>query len=532
MTAPSRLLPALILLLLAGPSLAHETEEHKLLASDGAAGHRFGRSVSLRGADFLVGAPGHGFLGANAGAAYVFSQSGSSFSETAQLFAPDGAAGDEFGRAVALGDDIAVVGAYLADAGATNSGAVYVFTRSGGVWTPEAKLVPDVPVAEGRFGHSVAIDGDRVLVGAPGAAAAYLFRRGGGSGTKAMLLWAQEWVMTSSFVPPSSLFGTAVALDSDVAAVGAQQHDGAGSVFVFRESGGAWAEEQEIVGSVRNAGDGFGASLALGGPGLLVVGAPGDDDQALDAGASYRFRHQGGQWTEEAKRLGLDAGDGAGNAVSISFNYELVGSRYFDLPGFNKAGAALLWKQTEADLEQSFVASDPATRNFLGGSVTIDGCTIVTGSVGDDSLGSNAGAVYVFAVARGAVYAYNGSAMNPQGMRSLTDPNLGQSWVVEFDTSVAPGADTTILLVRARWASSAVVIPAGELLVDLASARYMQRMQAGSGLVSQSVLLPKDPWLLGAQACAQGFLRDSITGELTALNGEFLVIGCEGGHQP
>ena len=140
------------------------TEQAKLLASDGTSGDEFGRSVSLFEDTIAVGAAhDDSFLGA----AYVFTGSGNSWTEQAKLAASDGVSGDEFGWSVSLFEDRLVVGAPLNDHnGISDPGSAYVFTRSGTSWTEQEKLTASDAAAGDQFGYSVAVGQTTVAVGA------------------------------------------------------------------------------------------------------------------------------------------------------------------------------------------------------------------------------------------------------------------------------------------------------------------------------------------------------------------------------
>jgi len=142
--------------------------QQKLTASDGATGDEFGFSVALSGDTALIGAPTVD-IGANLnqGSVYVFVRSGSTWSQQSKLTASDGAAGDWFGYQVALSSDTALVGATNDTIGANAyQGSAYVFTRSGTTWSQQAKLTASDGAADDQFGNSVALSGDTALVGA------------------------------------------------------------------------------------------------------------------------------------------------------------------------------------------------------------------------------------------------------------------------------------------------------------------------------------------------------------------------------
>src|SRR5262245_13065477 len=153
--------------------------EQRIVANDAAELDEFGWSVALTADNALIGAYGESDA---RGAAYVFTRSGNAWTETQKLVASDGVALDRFGWSVALDGDRALVGAaYARD---SQRGAAYVFVKSGGRWVEEQKLVASDGATNDQFGWSVALAGDRAVIGAygrdAGRGAAYVFVRSGG----------------------------------------------------------------------------------------------------------------------------------------------------------------------------------------------------------------------------------------------------------------------------------------------------------------------------------------------------------------
>ena len=144
------------------------SEQAKLTASDAAAEDEFGFTVALSGDTALVGALLHDTAaGADAGSAYVFVRSGTAWSEQAKLTASDAVASDGLGSSVALSGDTALVGAFFGDTAAVaDAGSAYIFVRSGTTWSEQAKLTASDPARSDEFGWSVALSGDTALVGA------------------------------------------------------------------------------------------------------------------------------------------------------------------------------------------------------------------------------------------------------------------------------------------------------------------------------------------------------------------------------
>ena len=270
------------------------TQTQKLTASDGAVGDAFGSSVAFDGSTALIGAY-DAPIGGNQfqGAAYVFTESGGVWSQAQKLTASDGAAQDYFGTSVALHGTTALVGADGADIGSNgNQGAAYVFTESGGTWTQTQKLTASDGAGADYFGTSVALDGSTALIGAPDATiggnayagAAYIFSESGG-------VWTQTQKLTASDAAMLSEFGWSAAIAGSYALIGAWGTGSGqpGAAYVFIESGGAWTQAQELAAS-DGAGDNyFGHSVALAGF-TALVGAYGTAVNGnYNQGAAYLY---------------------------------------------------------------------------------------------------------------------------------------------------------------------------------------------------------------------------------------------------
>jgi len=142
------------------------SQQAKLTASDGAAADNFGASVAIAGDTIVVGAHGEDDNGTSSGSAYVFTHTGTIWTEQAKLTGRDVAANDNFGWSVAIAGNTIVVGANRDDDNGSDSGAANVFTRTGTKWTDQEKLVASDGAAFDEFGRSVAIAGDTIVVGA------------------------------------------------------------------------------------------------------------------------------------------------------------------------------------------------------------------------------------------------------------------------------------------------------------------------------------------------------------------------------
>jgi len=262
-----------------------QSEVAKLVASDAQANDNFGGSVAVSGDTAVIGAYSEATGGSDAGAAYVFTRSGGAWTQQAKLLASDAQANDYFGYSVAVSGDTAVIGAYAEDTGGSTAGAAYVFTRTGGSWTQQAKLMASDAQASDFFGASVAVSGDTAVIGAyreatggSTAGAAYVFTRTGGS-------WTQQAKLMASDAQGNDFFGASVAVSGDTAVIGAYSEDtggsDAGAVYVFTRSGGAWTQQAKLLASDAQSSDQFGFSVAVSGD-TAVIGA-------LSADAAYIF---------------------------------------------------------------------------------------------------------------------------------------------------------------------------------------------------------------------------------------------------
>ncbi len=259
--------------------------ESRLLANGGSAGDAFGRSVSLDGNTAVIGAPGDDLLGGDEGSVYVFRRQSGSWVQTARLNAPDRSPEAFFGHSVALSGSWLVVGAYAAldDTGAGSTGAAYLYRRYGDTWAFEAKLTPEDASAGDFFGYDVDVSSNRVLVGSP------LHRVDGTPAQGAVYVfkrrsgdWAVEAKLTASDGTQADLFGESVALDRETALVGARFDDVGGNVdqgsaYVFQLREAEWFQQSKLTVPQGEAFDQFGFDVALSGH-TLVVGAPFDDD--------------------------------------------------------------------------------------------------------------------------------------------------------------------------------------------------------------------------------------------------------------
>ena len=329
------------------------------------------------------------------------------FSFQQKLVAPDGAAHDNFGVAVALSGDTAVIGASLDDFGVPDLGSVYVFVRNGAAWTFQQKLTAYDGWAFDEFGKAVAIDGNTLVVGAPSdnsttqvdVGSAYVFTRSGGFWSFQQKLTAFDGSESDGFCGKIALSGNTLVVSADVDDVGAQTDQG--SAYVFTLNGAFWSFQQKLTALDGAAGDHFGSALALSGN-TLAVGAFWDNVGAhLKQGSVYVFTRNGTAWTEQQRFSASDgaAGDQFGSAIALSGYNMVVGASGDTIGGEPFQGSAYLFSFNGAAWaeQQKFTASDGAWYEYFGSAVALSGYNLMVGASGN-TVGSNGaqGAVYVF----------------------------------------------------------------------------------------------------------------------------------------
>ncbi|MCA1809195.1 MAG: FG-GAP repeat protein [Kiritimatiellia bacterium] len=389
--------------------------QKKLMPQDGTMDDEFSFAVALSsdGNTALVGAP-YADIGANEdqGAAYVFTRSGTTWSQQKKLVVPDGNSNTWFGYAVALSSNgnTVLVGAMGAD---TNQGAAYVFTRYGATWSQPTKLVADDGAAYDYMGHGVALssNGYTALVGASFAdvggradqGAAYVFTGSGGS-------WNQQKKLIAADGALSDVFGHAVALSSDgnTALVSAYQSGIAnlGAGYVFKRSGSAWSQQAKLTAADGATGNQLGWAVALSGNGnTALLGTPWGIVGRTMSGAGYVFTRSGATWSQQAKLAAADGRewDDFGYTVALSGdgNTALIGAPDADVGGHADQGAGYLFARSGSawSQQEKVAAADGATYDYFGCAVALsaDAQTVLVGAYYPNTgYDQKYGAAYLF----------------------------------------------------------------------------------------------------------------------------------------
>lgn len=316
--------------------------ESKLTPSSATPHARFGAALALRAGRLFIGAPHDSTQVLESGAVFVFEFAGGVWSESARVFAQTPRERAHFGEALAAGFERVVVGAPGDFGAAERSGAVHVFDNLGGSWLPFDELTASDSRTGDEFGKSLAIDGARVLVGAPHAlgqnptsGAAYLFSVGG-----------SQWNLLAKLAAPASdptsnHFGAVVSLDH-VTAVSEWIGNRAGVVHLFGNVAGQWVRRVRLESPEWGPRDGFGAALAVqwNSDGILrlFVGAPYRNESFDHAGAVYVFQSFPSGWHPVGKLVSSDACDYAGFGTALAVAGDQLFSSSPGNPGFNPFG--------------------------------------------------------------------------------------------------------------------------------------------------------------------------------------------------
>ena len=385
-------------------------QEAYIKASNNDAGDKFGHSVAISGDTIVISSEredsnqttitnGSGASSNNSsmdsGAIYVYRRSGNSWAQEAYIKAPNNDTDDKFGKVVAISGDTIVVGAENEDSNQksiTNSssasydnsnmdsGAVYVFKRSGTTWIQEAYIKPSNSEAGDKFGHSVAIDGDTIVASTEkedsnqtsitngssasndnnnmDSGAAYVFTRSGST-------WTQSAYIKAANNDPNDKFGKTVAISNNTIVVTSEAEDSnqatisngqiassnnsntdSGALYVYKKNAGNWAQEAYIKPSNSDTGDKFGHAVAIAGNFIVASAEREDSNQSVisngsgasnnnshvDSGGVYVFERTGSTWAQIAyiKAANADAGDKFGKDVSISGSTIVVSSEFED----------------------------------------------------------------------------------------------------------------------------------------------------------------------------------------------------------
>jgi LPXTG-site transpeptidase (sortase) family protein len=386
------------------------------------------------------------------------------------LSAPNAGYQDQFGYAVAIDGNTAVVGARNADPDlgsgpVQDAGAAYVYSYNGKTWVLDATLTAKDAAPGDTFGVSVAINAGRIVVGATGvdledpnnkdkelkdAGAAYIFARSGAS-------WVQQARLTAADYAEDDAFGSAVAVYQNTAVVAASTKIlpplvNVGAVYVFQNGGGKeWGQQAKLLPADPFLGDYFGSSVAIYGNRIAIGAVQTNPIGENGPGKAYIFRRDGQTWTAEARlqAQGGRSGDTFGNAIALYNDTVVVGAQHAD-PNLGagrvtSAGSAYVFQRVGKDWEENATlnAADGLVFDQFGRSVGIYGNVIVVGADGATQAGnSGSGAVYVFQKDKDGWSLQTRAVTDPTSEGDLfgRSVSISRDWFVAGASGRNPGA--------------------------------------------------------------------------------------------
>lgn len=390
------------------PSDSYWNEQDKIFASSRARLDQFGTSVDISGDYAIIGTPGQDTSPSfqNEGVAYIFKKSGNTWTQQQELEADDPHSDKRFGTCVAIDGDYAIVGnQYNTISGLLQAGSAYIFKRTGSTWTQQQKIISDDSGAYYRFGVSVDISGDTVVIGEARTAGtnigrAYVWTRSGDTWTQQQKLEHPSPAQYDNFGESVSISGNSVAVGVPGRDEGLPGNSSTGSVVVYTRSGSTWTYQQQLVANDPS----LQALLGQGESGLdidgdnLIVGAKNSDIDGLNsAGSAYIFTRTGSTWTQQQKLVATTptANDKFGTTVRIDGNYAFVYNQMGSLSGI---GNVIVYRKTNNvwTLIQTLTSSDNAVDksdyNF-GYGLGVDNGNIIIGEYGNND---NEGVAYIY----------------------------------------------------------------------------------------------------------------------------------------
>ncbi len=423
-------------------------QTNKLLANDGAAYDWHGKALAIDNNTAIVGSEQDDDNGQNSGSAYIFTQTNGIWTQQAKLLPNDGTANDYFGSAVAIKGDLVIIGAWGDRVGVHNSGSAYIFTRSNNTWTQQAKLTANDASWNDQFGSAVAIDTNpntntsTAVVGTPlsdfdtnsteDSGAAYVF-------TKTGQTWTQQAKLIASDREPQDNFANTVSISGNTIAIGSHlnNHNGnnSGADYIFTQTNGIWTPQTKLTPTDPEEHLRFGYSISLDNN-TAIISAHRDNDNGNNSGSAYIFTQSNNTWTQQAKLLPADGaiGDEFGSSVSISGNSAIIGAAWDDEPLISE-GAAYLFNHTQGAWTQHakiLPESGGSPADHFGIAVSISANTVLIGAHLDDTIDWNSGATYTYQLQQNSP-----ADLNNDGLINFTDV----STFVALFTANNPTAD-------------------------------------------------------------------------------------------
>jgi len=381
-----KLLSQLLLFLIAFQTHAMSFSE-KLLAPDGSALDRFGTSLAASESYLIIGAPRDDDHGSNSGSVFVYDAETLEFQR--KITPTEGSAGDEFGAAVATHGELAIIGARYDDDAGTNAGAAYIYNIVTG--TLIQKITASDAQNGDQFGKAVAIHHNRAVI------TAWLADPSGESSGKAYVVDTQgnELHHLVAFdAQQFDQFGASVDMDAQHIIIGAPFEDQSGidtgSAYIYSVETGTITNK--FIAPNGDAGDVFGTSVAIY-LNQVLVGASRANTSVTQSGAAYLFDLEAGELKQTLTSPLAQENDRFGIAVDINEQFILVGSDFANM-GSNDTGRADLYRRSDGYHLKSLLPADLARADFFGSALALSHKKAIVSSVQDDDQGTSSGSAY------------------------------------------------------------------------------------------------------------------------------------------
>ncbi len=378
--------------------------EQKITSSDAEDYDGFGGSVAINNSYAVIGVDEDDDNGNRSGSAYIFTIEDDEWIQQSKITASDANECDEFGKSVSINDNNIIIGAFYGDAErARNSGAAYIFSHQNDDWIEIGKLTTDDATSGDGFGHSVSINRDYAIVGAPYnddngncSGSAYIFVKEGDR-------WLQQEKLTPSDAAQEDYFGYSVSIYGNYSIIGAHYNDdngeSSGSAYIFFREDNEWSEQSKLVANDAESFNRFGYSVCINGN-FAIIGAPGGHDEDVNgSGSAYIFLREENDWNYDSKINANDPGenDFFGWSVSINGGNAIIGAKYNDDNGNNSGSAYIFSYENNIWYQKAkLIADDGSAGDHFGQSSFITSNNAIVGADGNDDDGTNSGSAYIY----------------------------------------------------------------------------------------------------------------------------------------
>ncbi|MEZ5307728.1 MAG: hypothetical protein R2684_11345 [Pyrinomonadaceae bacterium] len=418
-----------------------------LFDPNGTPGDKFGSAIAVSEDLAVIGAPFDDFNGPiDGGAVTVYRKRGNSWILDGKFTADDVSFSLWFGYTVATDGMRIAVGTIH---GSGNLGAIYVFSKDGDAWEQEAKLTASDGQTLDFCGTSLAIDRNRIVTGCSGVdingdhsvGAAYLWINNGGT-------WQQAGRVTPSDGHAEDFFGHSIGISENTIVVGSKDADAngvnsSGAVYVYELTVNGLIEVEKLSPTDPVVGAHFGTSVSIEGD-RLAIGASNQTNGTSQAqGAVYIFDRSGMNWTQSSKMVPADVGslDGFGTTVHLTQRALIAGSPLADTNGNRNQGAAYLFvNEAGSWIERAKYSPDEgALEDRFGDAVGVSGGYVIIGSPGS-AVGANDDQGIAYGACFGCDDWSLGSTFHAANLPGVG--RLGSAVAIDGDTAVV-GAEYT-----------------------------------------------------------------------------------------